>query len=184
MKIDFKSYLKETVNPFHSHELRMSKKYKPRYRSGLIAIRFQDDDYFNRLKKDPESKRSRRYDEVDDKGEYAVNYHDLFNNNRSDFIKYFETKYKIQMSKYRNGTDDYYHYFKCEPGKEKEKLEEISKDKIVKGVDFVDVRNLESKDELQIIIDDLVDLESEFSEYSDEEIDNIISDVINRLQNL
>ena len=131
-------------NPFFSHNLRMKKGYKPKYRSGLIAIRFLDDEL----------------DDIKD-GEFRVNYQELFadkkhspafllpTKGKSDFIKYFEDRYDIKMSDYRSGSDDFYFYFKCKPGTEKEKIEEIAKDKIVKVVDYVDVRGLEGSEILR-----------------------------------
>lgn len=165
--------------PFYSHNLRMKKGYKPRYRSGLIAVRFLDDE---------------TYDIKD--GEYRVNYQELFANKKhspafllsrkgkSDFIKYFEDRYDIKMSDYRHGSDDFYHYFKCKPGTEKEKIEEIAKDKIVKVVDYVDIRELESGKELEDIGNILIELGQEFSENSDEEITRIITESIEKLKKL
>ena len=166
-------------NPFFSHNLRMEKGYKPKYRSGLIAVRFLDDEI----------------SDIKD-GEYRVNYQDLFVNKKhspsallgskgkSDFIKYFEDRYDIKMSDYRHGSDDFYLYFKCKPGTEKEKIEEIAKDKIVKVVDYVDIRGLESGEELEDIGNILVELGQEFSENSDEEITKTITDTIERLKKL
>lgn len=167
-------------NPFFSHDLRMKKGYKPKYRSGLIAVRFLDDET----------------NDIRD-GEFRVNYQELFADKKHtpsgyllpakgklEFIKYFEDKYDIKMSDYRNGSDDFYFYFKCKPGTEKEKIEEISKDKIVKVVDYVDIRGLESSGELEDIGNILVELGQEFSENGDEEITKIITKSIERLKKL
>ena len=166
--------------PFFSHDLRMEKGYKPKYRSGLIAVRFLDDE---------------THDIKD--GEFRVNYQDLFANKKHspsgallpakgklEFINYFEDKYDIKMSDYRSGSDDFYLYFKCKPGTEKEKIEKIAKDKIVKVVDYVDIRGLESGEELQDIGNILVELGQEFSENSDEKITKTITDTIERLKKL
>ena len=180
MRKTFNQFINESDNdPFFSHDLRVKKGYKPKYRSGLIAVRFLDDE---------------TYDIKD--GEFRVNYQELFadkkhspsfllsDKGKLDFIKYFEDKYDIKMSDYRNESDDYYFYFKCKPGTEKEKIEEISKDKIVKVVDYVDIRGLESGEELQDIGNILVELGQEFSENSDEKITKTITDTIERLKKL
>lgn len=175
MKTTFNSFLIESdSDPFRSHNLSMEKGYKPKYRQGLIAVRFQDE----------ENPHDKKYKDVDDKGGYRQNYQELFSNNsrNSDFIKYFEDKYDIKVSNYRNGTDDYYIYFTCKPGEEKEKIEEIYKDKIVKVVDYVDTRGIESQEEIENIISDLQNLE--FSENSTEETNEILNSTIERLKKL
>lgn len=172
--LEYQKFNESDENPFFSHKLRMEKGYKPRYRSGLIAIRFQDD----------EVSFGQKYKDVD-KGEYKVNYQDLFSSkHKSDFVKYFEERYDIQLSDYRSGSDDFFIYFKCKPGTEKEKIEELAKDKIVKVVDYVDVRGLEDGEKLQEIGEDLVDLGTELSEVSDEEIKNRIEGAIEKLKSL
>lgn len=159
--------------PLYSHELRMSKGYRPRYKSGLIAVRFQDD----------ELPFGQKYKDVDDKGEFRINYQDIFSSKKkSDFIKYFEDKYDIKLSDYRSGTDDFYIYFKCKPGTEEQKIKEIAKDKIVKVVDYVDTRGLEDGEKIQEIGEDLVDLGSELSEVSDDEIRTRIESAIEKLK--
>lgn len=168
MKTKF-SYFKE--NAFREHELRLSKGYKPKYRSGLIAIRFLDDEKF-------------KDGDVDDQGKIYVDYQEVFSNKNSKYVKYFEDKYGIKISDYRSGTDDYYIYFKCKPGEEKEKIEEISKDKIVKVVDFVDTRELEDVEELNDIIDHLVTVAENYSSVKNEESKKHISEVIERLKRL
>lgn len=175
MKTTLNTFLNESDNdPFYSHNLRMQKGYKPKYKSGLIAVRFQDD----------EKPFDRKYKDVVD-GEFKVNYQNLFiDKNKSDFITYFEDKYDVKLSDYRSGTDDFFIYFKCKPGTEKEKIEEIAKDKIVKVVDYVDVRGLENGEEIEEIGNELVGLGQEFSENSDEEIRNVITNAIERLQKL
>ena len=176
MKTTFNNFLTESDDdPFRSHNLRMEKGYKPKYRQGLIAVRFQDD----------ENPHDKKYKDVDDKGEYRQNYQELFSNDKgssSDFVKYFEDKYDIKKSDYRNGTDDYFIYFTCKPGEEKEKMEEIAKDKIVKVVDYVDTRGIESEEELEEIIYDLRELA--FSETSTEETNKILNHAIERLKKL
>lgn len=172
-------YLKqfEDVNPFYNHNLRMEKGYRPKYRSGLIAVRFQDD----------EKTFGKKYQDVDEEsGQLKVDYQELFSdeNPKSDFRKYFEDKYHVKSSKYRFGTDDYYIYFKCEPGKEKEVMEKISKNKIVKDVDYVDVKGIEGSEELQEVSDDLAELSMEYLEVGDEEINKKITNAIERLKKL
>lgn len=175
MKTKFNNFLVESDdNPFYSHNLRLEKGYKPKYRSGLIAVRFQDD----------EIPRDAKYKDVD-KGELRVNYQNLFSDkNKSDFIKYFEDRYDIKLSDYREGSDDFFVYFKCKPGTEKEKIEEIAKDKIVKVVDYVDIRGIESGKELEEIGDELSELGKEFSDTSDEEIKSVITNAIEKLKKL
>ena len=176
MKTNFKNFLMENIDPLYSHNLRMKKGYKPKYKSGLIAIRFQDDEHDY----------SKKYQNVNDEtGELKINYQDIFSNKtRSDFVTYFEDKYNIKLSSYRDGSDDFYIYFKCEQGKEKETLEKLSNDKIVKDVDFVDIRGIESGPELIDIGHDLINFGQEFSEFGDKEITNKITEAIERLKKL
>jgi len=171
----FEQFVNESDdNPFFSHNLRLEKGYKPKYRTGLIAVRFNDDEISS----------DNKYKDVEN-GEYKVNYQNLFSDKtKSDFIKYFEDRYDIKLSDYRSKSDDFYFYFKCKPGKEKEKIEEIAKDKIVKVVDYVDIRGLESGEELENIGEILVELGQEYSDNSDEEITKIITDAIERLKKL
>jgi len=176
MKINFDNFLNEDVDPSYSHNLRMKKGYKPKYRTGLIGIRFQDGERLS----------GKKYQDVDDdSGTLNVNYQNIFSDkNRSDFITYFEDKYNVELSDYREGSDDFFIYFKCESGKEKETLEKISKDKIVKDVDYVDIREIESGSELVNIGQELEGLGQELSDFSDKEITDKISDAIERLKKL
>jgi hypothetical protein len=160
-------------DPLYSHNLRMKKGYKPKYKLGLIAVRFQDD----------EKSFGEKYQDVDD-GELKINYQELFADNKSDFIKHFEEKYDIKMSDYRSGTDDYYFYFKCKTGTEEEKIKEIAKDKIVKVVDYVDARGVENIEKLEEISRDLLEIVDEYGDESTEKMDMKIKNIIKRLQNL
>lgn len=177
MKTKFNNFLVESDdNPFFSHNLRLEKGYKPKYRLGLIAVRFQDEEILSH---------DAKYKDVID-GEFKVNYQNLFSdkNNKSDFIKYFEDRYDVKLSDYRSGSDDFFIYFKCKPGTEKEKIEEIAKDKIVKVVDYVDTRYIESGKELENIGEELSELGKEFSDTSEEEIKSIITNAIEKLKKL
>jgi hypothetical protein len=167
----------ETVeNPLYNHNLRMEKNYRPKYRSGLIAIRFKDD----------EKRYNKKYQDVDEEtGKYRVDYQNLFSEKGgSDFVNYFEDKYGIKMSKYRMGSDDYYYYFKCKPGEEKQKIEEIAKDEIVKDVDYVDVRGLIASDELQDIGSELEELSMKVGEISSTKFKKKLEKYIERLKKL
>ena len=173
MKTKFNNFLIESDdNPFFSHNLRLEKGYKPKYRSGLIAVRFQDDEKISGTK----------YKDVDN-GQLRINYNDVFSDkNKSDFINYFEDRYDVKLSDYKG--DDFFIYFKCKPGTEKEKIEEIAKDKIVKVVDYVDTRYIESGKELENIGEELSELGKEFSDTSEEEIKSVITNAIEKLKKL
>jgi hypothetical protein len=162
--------------PLRSHNLRMEKGYRPKYRSGLIAVRFKDD----------EKRFGQKYQDVDEEtGKYKVDYQNLFSKKGgSDFINFFEDKYDIKMSKYRTGSDDYYFYFKCKPGEEKQKMEELAKDEIVKDVDYVDVRGLIASEELQDIGSALEDLSMDVGEISDAKFRKKLKNYIERLKKL
>lgn len=172
MKTKFHLFEKDD-DPFYTHELRMKKGYRPKYRSGLIAIRFIDD----------EVPFGKKYQE-EEEGGFKINYHELFAEGKSDFIKYFEDKYKIKMSDYRSGTDDYYFYFNCTPGEEKQKIKEVAKDKIVKFVDYVDVREIEGKEQLEEITKDLSEILDYYGEENLEITKDRIEDIIKRLKKL
>jgi hypothetical protein len=177
MKTSFNKFIKESdENPLYSHDLRMKKGYRPKYRSGLIAVRFLDDDISSTKKfKDEEN------------GEFKFDYQKMFSykkGNQSDFIKYFEEKYDVKQSDYREGTDDYFVYFECKPGEEKQKMEEIAKDKIVKVVDYVDIRSLEGRDVLEDVTIDIAELVDIYGEESTEKINQKIKNVIDKLQSL
>lgn len=174
VKTKYSLFLESDNNPLYSHNLRMRNAYRPKYRSGLIAIRFEDD----------EKSYSKKYRDVDDDGNLKINYQELFAEGQSDFIKHFEDKYSIKMSDYRSGTDDYYFYFKCKPGEEESKIKEIAKDKIVKVVDFVDTRGIENKEKLQEISRDLLEIIDDYGEKSTEQMDAEIKNIIKQLQNL
>lgn len=174
------NYLKtyEELDPFYNHYLRLKKGYKPKYRSGLIGIRFQDDEltkiaYRNNFPLE----------------ELPQNYQNIFSKNKNQmgeverrFVEFFEKKYNIKLSDYRSGSDDFFIYFKCESGEEENILKRLSDDKIIKDVDFVDVRSLEISEELQDISEELEELSMEFSEISDEEYRKKINSYINRLK--
>lgn len=155
----------EEVDPFRNNKIRMKNNYKPNYRQGLIAVHFKDDE-FKKIKS----------------ADYFIDYQQLMNDRNSDFRNYFENKYNITLSDYRQD-DNYYFYFTCEPGKEKEKLEEISKDKTVKDVDFVDLNELKV-DELREISDQITSLADDYSERENEINNQSISDIIERLKKL
>ena len=177
MEIKFNKYY-ETVDPFRNHKLRMDKGYRPKYRSGLIAVRFLDDEQFNR--------------NMDfSKTGFPIDFQEIFSVGKSymgekerKYIDFFEKKYGIKLSNYRSGTDDFYIYFSCEPGKEKEKMKLLSEDPIIKDIDFVDTRELNATDELEIISRYLNELSEEASEISNEEFKERLSDYIERLKNL
>ena len=111
MKIKFNTF-NEKVDPLYSHNLRMKKGYRPKYKSGLIAVRFQDD----------ELPMGKKYKEVDDEtGEYRMNYQDLFSKiwfsedpkvskklkePKSDFVNYFLEKYKLELDKIKQDIID------------------------------------------------------------------------------
>jgi hypothetical protein len=178
IKTKFDSFLIEEVDsdPFYSHRLRMEKGVRPKYKSGMIAIRFQDDEKIS----------DKKYPEVDEEtGEYRVNYQELFSNiETNDFVRYFENKYKIKRSNYRSGTSDYFIYFNCRPGEEEEKIKEVAKDKVVKVVDYVDARGIENKDKLEDISRDLLEIVDEYGDENTKAVEGKIRDIIKRLQNL
>ena len=167
-------FLESDKDPFFSHKLRMRNGYRPKYKSGLIAIRFQDD----------EKPFGKKYKDVDDAGDFKINYQELFADGQSDFIEHFEEKYGITLSEYRSGSDDYFFYFKCKPGEEEEKMKEVAKDKIVKVVDYVDARGIENIEKLEDISRDLLEIIDDYSEKGTEQMDAEIKDIIKRLEDL
>lgn len=179
----YNNFLNESDdNPFHSHEIRLSSKYKPKYKMGIIAIRFLDNEESSNKKMSDVG----HYMEADeDSGEIYINYQDIFSKITSNpVIKNFEKKYNIKRSKFRNDSDDYYIYFDCEVGKETEKLKEIAKDKIVKVVDYVDTRELENTEVLSSISYELQEIADDYSGIPNNDLKNMIQDIIVRLQNL
>lgn len=174
----YKTYINEQVeDPFWNHKLRMKKGYRPKYKSGLIAIRFIDDQVPINAK----------FKDVDDKGKYRVNYQELFSfdkDHQSDFVKYFLNKYDLKMSDYRSQSSDYHIYFKCKPGEEQEKMKEVAKDEIVKDVDYVDARGVESIEELESISRVLLELIDEYTDVDDLTMRREIQKIIMRLHEL
>jgi hypothetical protein len=171
------SLFESDENPFFSHELRMRKGYKPNYKSGLIAVRFQDEEVPSGTK----------YKDVDDEGKFRVNYQQMFSTrkeNRPEFIDYFEEKYDVKISDYRDASDDFFIYFECKPGEEKKKIEEIAKDPIVKVVDYVDTRELENTEELRDIAKEIENFADQYTEQPLEESNKIIKTFIKRLRGL
>jgi len=160
-------------NTFREHEIRIKNGYKPNYKQGMIAIRFVG----NEIK-------GNKYKNVDSDGNLIINYQELFSTIDEEYVKYFEDKYNIKMSDYRSGSDDFYYYFTCEIGKEKEKLEEIVKDKIIEVVDFVDIKGIENKQELGNIYFQFIGLFEDYGEVSDKEIESNIRNIIKKLENL
>jgi hypothetical protein len=162
-------------DPLSQHNLRISKGYKPKYKSGLIGIRFED--AVGNFKD--------KYRDVDDSGKFKVNYQNIFKYKESlDFINYFEDKYDIKLSDWRSEYDDFYVYFKCTPGSETDKIIEVSRDKVVRVADYVDIRSLETVDKLldiQYRIEGLVD---NYSEDSLEDSNLEIKSIINELKGL
>lgn len=167
-------FLESDKDPLHAHKVRMKNGYRPKYKSGLIAIRFVDDEKFY----------GKKYQDVDDDGEFKNNYQELFSDGQSDFIKHFEEKYGITMSDYRSGTDDYFFYFKCKPGQEEVKMKEVAQDKIVKEIDYVDARGIENLEKLEKISRDFLEIIDEYGERNTEQTDAEIKDIIKRLQDL
>jgi len=177
METKLNSFLNENTEPFRNHKIRIKNGYKPKYRPGIIGIRFLDDEYVKH--------------EKNFESGIPVNYHDLFsmkkyymNPNDEKYINYFEKKYDIKQSNYREGSDDYYVYFSCTPGTEKEKLELLSKDPIVIGLDYVDTREIELDEELKKIGEELDDLSYEVSEMSKTKLNKILDKYIKKLEYL
>lgn len=175
MNIKFKNFLNEKVDdPLFAHNIRMEHGYRPKYKSGLIAIRFIDDDV-------PYGK---EFKDVDGSGKMRVDYQDIFSSGESDFIKFFERKYGIKMAKYRKGTDDYHFYFTCKPGEEERKMMELSNDDIIKDLDFVDARGLENVEILDDLIRRLEYFRDEYTELNTQEQQKRINDFIETLKSL
>lgn len=178
METTFDMFLNEiNKDPFFSHNIRMKKGYRPKYKSGMIAIRFLDDEQFKFPSKE---------------GEYQIDYQDIFSRKKDQmslqdrrFVENFEKKYRIKLSNYRSETSDFYIYFTFEPGQDfEEKMREISQDKIVKDVDYVDARGIENKDELEEISRDLLEIVDEYGDESTEQTTMKIKDIISRLQKI
>lgn len=176
MKTNFKSFNEAVDDPFYNHKLRMDKGYRPKYKSGMIAIRFLDDEQFGFPPKDDE---------------YPIDYQDIFSTKKDHmspqnrrFVENFEKKYGIKISDYRSETSDFYIYFNCEPGTEEQKIKEISQDKIIKDIDYVDAREVETKDQLETISRNLLELIDEYGDESTEMSTKKLKDIINRLQKL
>ncbi len=167
--------IKKFYESLHNHEHKMKLNYRPKYRVGLVAVRFLGD----------EQKSDKEYPY-----KYPFNYQELFSEidpngtKKRRFVLDFFKKYNLKRSDFRNYTDDYYIYFKCEPGKESEILRELSKDEIVIDVDYVDVKQLETKDELENIRDEITSIIEDYSEESTEESNNRILSCINKLKEL
>lgn len=156
---------------FREHNIRIKYGYTPRYVKGMIGIRFLDDEI-----------RGDKYKTVTNDGELIINYHEMFNNKNSDIIKYFEDKYNVKMSDYRNDSSDYYHYFTCEVGEEDNKMKQIFKDKMVKVVDYVDERWLVAEDVIDELISELYYMRS--CTMSDKDIENKVSFFIRKINKL
>ena len=179
----FNNFLNEgDKNPMFSHELRINKNYKPKYKAGMISLRFLDNER-NYNKNISEVGDFIEADE--DTGEIHINYQDIFSKiEKNAIVRNFEKKYNIKRSKYRDDSDDFYIYFDCEVGKETEKLKEIAKDKIVKVVDYVDSRELENSEELNDIGEEIINIADMYSEFSNSDLKVQINKIIKRLQNL
>lgn len=155
----FNQYIREKIDPYKTHNLRMQKGYRPKYRQGLIAVHFKDEESKN-----------------DNKSKFFINYQNLMSDRTSDFRNYFEKKYNVKLSDYRPD-NDYFFYFTCVPGKEKEIMENMASDESIDNIDFVDVRELnvdELRDiarEIEKIADDYTEIENDISQ---KEIYNII----------
>ena len=74
MKKTFSSFNESDKDPFYSHNLRIEKGYKPRYKSGLIAVRFQDD----------ETPYGKNKDVDEESGEFRINYQEVFNDKNNN----------------------------------------------------------------------------------------------------
>ena len=166
-------------NPFRNHELRVDKKYRPYYKPGLIAVRFQDEEHMARYK---------RGTNIED-DTLLVDYQKEFDDIDSDFAKYFCKKYGLERV---IGDDElefapinrYHTIFKVKPGEEEKKIKELSKLKIVKDVDFVDIREYKFRELLRCLIHNIEELRDEITEISDDERKKRVSEYIEELKKL
>lgn len=163
--------MKKEENIFREHKVRTVNGYTPRYKEGFIGVHFLDDE-----------RKGLRYKTVSEDGNLIIDYHDLFCFKDTDIVKYFEDKYNVKMSEYRSGTDDYYHYFECEVGKEDEVMKLIYQDKMVIVVDYVDERWLNAEDIIEDLIGELEDLK--FCANSDKDIEKKVEYITKKIKDI
>lgn len=165
-------------DPYYNSKLNISKGYKPKYKTGMIAVHFVTID--DQIGKSAKSKK------VDPKtGEIFVDYHDSSSN--KDFLEYFQDRYDIEYVRHfteRQEDDGWYYYFKCKPGEERKKIEEVSTDKYVQDVDFVDLKMLEVKPKLKELSEWLEGVYEDFGEVSDKKTNDDIQEIIKELQKI
>lgn len=160
----------EITNPYRNSDLRKQYGFRPKYKMGVIAIRFETNDN-GKI--------------INDNGEIMLNLHE-----NSDFINWFENKYNIKMNNSivnipnDLNNDPYYHYFKCKQGEEEKKIKEISKSKFVIDADFVDLREIDDVNIMQGVVENLKSLMDYYQGHSDKEIQKRIEESIEDLKKI
>jgi hypothetical protein len=163
LKMEKHVQLFEDLN-IKNHELRIKHGYRPKYLSGVIAIKFKKRNI---------------------KNNYKIDWEFMFENDPS-FKEHFENKYKIKLIKppITSEYQDYYYFFKCDPIKQIDIMKKLSNDKIIDHMDYVDLKSGEISIVFTNLSDTLREIGDEVSSRSDKEIKKTINDSIESLQEL